>query len=288
MKVFISADIEGVSGIVSWFQCGRADGEHPDFAFARQMMTHDVNAAIRGARAGGATDIVVKDSHGNSKNLLLGQLSSFHSNTARDVRLVSGHGGAKMDGMMVGIDETFDCAMLIGYHAMAGTLNGVLEHTITGRVHRLWINDMPAGEIGLSAGVAGSYGVPIVTVSSDAAGAAEAEKLLPGVSAAVVKRGEGRYMGECLPLSETGPAIEAAARKGMEQAMHQKPWRPEEPCAIRIEFNRSEEADYAARLLGVKRLDAYTVEYQGKNFMEAHQAAWSMFAMGGLGAKSDE
>ena len=244
-------------------------------------MTHDVNAAIRGARKAGATDIVIKDSHGNSKNLLLNQLEP-------GVRLVSGHGCMFADGMMVGINDSFDCAMLIGYHAMAGTMNGIMEHTVTGQIHRMKINGMPAGEIALSAGVAGSYGVPIVCVSSDAAGVAEAEKLINGISTAVVKTGLARYMGECLDPSQTAPLIEAAAEKGCRSAKQVKPWKASASVHISIEFNRSEECDYAARLNGVERTDAYTVEFTGKDYAEAHRVAWSIFAMGGNGSGSGD
>src|SRR5277367_1350336 len=108
MRVYISADIEGITGLVSWSQCSRPDGNSYDYPFARRMMTHDVNAAVRGARKGGATDIVIKDSHGNSKNLLIDELES-------GVHLVSGH-GCGIDGMMEGIDAAFDAAMLVGYH----------------------------------------------------------------------------------------------------------------------------------------------------------------------------
>ena len=281
MRVYISADIEGITGLVSWSQCGRPDGKHFDYPFAREMMTHDVNAAIRGARAAGATDIVVKDSHGNSKNLILKDLEP-------GVRLVSGHGASKVDGMMVGIDDSFDAAMLIGYHAMAGTLGGIMEHTVTGWVHRMWINGKPAGEIALSAGVAGSYGVPVVCVTSDKAGAAEAIDLVPALSTAVVKTGEGRYMGECLHPSEACGVIEKAAEMGCRAANEIKPWIPDAPVTVTVEANRAEQADYAARMLGVVRKDAYTVEWTGKTYREAHQVAWTIFAMGGVGTDSGE
>ena len=156
MKVFISADIEGVTGMVAWSQCGRPNSEHFDFRWAREMMTHDINAAIRGCRAAGATEIVVKDSHGNSKNLLVSDLED-------GVSLVSGT-GSHVDGMMTGIDDSFDACMLVGYHGMAGTLHGIMEHTISGQVHRMWLNGMPAGEIAMSTGLAGHYGVPLVMV----------------------------------------------------------------------------------------------------------------------------
>lgn len=280
MRVYISADIEGVTGLVSWSQCGRPDGNHFDYRWARERMTADVNAAIRGAVDAGATSVVVKDSHGNSKNLILSDLDPI-------AELVSGHGSGT-DGMMMGIDETFDCAMLIGYHAMAGTLHGIMEHTVSGRVHRSWINGMPAGEIAFSAGVAGRYEVPIVAVSSDAAGCAEAADLIPGVSTAVVKFGFGRYMGRCLPAAETEKAIRLAAADGVRRAKKISPWTPEPPVTFKIEFNRTEEADMAAKLVRSHRVDAYTVELTSDTYEEAHRAAWNIIALAGVGAHSDE
>lgn len=276
MKVFISADIEGCSGLISWSQCGRPNSNHYDYAYARERMTADVNAAIRGAKAAGATEIVVKDSHGNSKNLLAHQLES-------GTQLISGHGSSQ-GGMMAGIDRSFACAMLIGYHAMAGTRGGIMEHTLTGRVHRMWVNDMPAGEIALSTAVAGCVDVPIVCVTSDAAGCAEAKELLPHVETAVVKEGFGRYMGRLIHPDQTAVLIEEAARRGLENASSVDPWLPEVPITVRIEFNRTEETDSAARLLGVRRLDGYTVEVSGDSWAQVHQAAWMVVGVGEYGA----
>lgn len=300
MKVYISVDIEGVTGLVSWSQCSRPDGKSFDYLFARRMMTHDLNAAIRGARAAGAAEIVVKDSHGNSKNLLIEDLEP-------GVRLVSGHGSG-IDGMMMGIDETFDAAFLVGYHAMAGTAAGVMEHTITGGIHRLSVNGEPCGEMGLSIGVAGRYGVPVVLVTSDWAGCEEAVNLLPDVTTVSVKRGLGRYMAEMLHPSETGPKIEAAAERALRglrsapsgapalpantqpglvaqnelvrpQAPTPQPFRWHEPTHIAIEFNRSEEADMCAKLPMVHRTNGYTVEGTFATYEEAHQAVWCCVPM---------
>jgi D-amino peptidase len=278
VKVYISADIEGVTGVVSWSHCGRADGNHYDFPFARRMMTNDVNAAIRGAKASGATKIVIKDSHGNSKNLLIDELEP-------GVSLVSGHGGGT-DGMMVGVDGSFDAAILVGYHAMAGTARGIMEHTITGNVHRLQINGMPCGEIALSAGVAGRYGVPLVFISSDEAGCAEAEGLIPGIRTVPVKKGLARYMGECLPPDQTGPLIEQGVEAALAQRSDVKTWVPDEPTTITVEFNRSEEADFCSRLFFAKRLDAYTMEVEFDSYELAHQACWNLMAMSSQGIAS--
>lgn len=281
MKVYISVDIEGITGLVSWSQCSRPDGKSFDYAFARRMMTHDLNAAIRGARSAGATEILIKDSHGNSKNLLIEDLEP-------GVRLVSGH-GSRTDGMMQGIDATFDAAILIGYHAMAGTLGGVMEHTITGGVHRLFVNTQECGEMGLSAGVAGAYGVPIVAVSSDAAGCAEASALIPGVATAATKTGYGRYMADLKHPSETGPEIEAAVLDGLRRRAEITPVAWAEPTQIRVEFNRTEEADMGAKLLaGPPRVDGYTFEGTYPTYPEAHRMVWNLMAMSFEGIDSQK
>lgn len=272
MDVYISADIEGITGLVSWSQCSRPDGGSFDYAFARRMMSHDVNAAVRGARRGGAERVLIKDSHGNSKNLLIDDLEP-------DVELVSGH-GSLTDGMMVGVDASFGCAMLVGYHAMAGTLGGIMEHTITGGVHRLWVNGIETGEMGLSAGVAGVYDVPLVMVSSDAAGCAEAATLVEGIETATTKEGYGRYMGRLLHPSETAPLIEAAAERAVRKASEIAPKRYAEPTTIRVEFNRAEEADMGAKLVpNPTRVDGYTLEGTFGSYAEAHRFAWNLMAM---------
>ncbi|MCG9894028.1 MAG: M55 family metallopeptidase, partial [Fimbriimonadaceae bacterium] len=199
MRVYISADIEGCTGVVSWGQAGGPRDSSFDWDFARRMMTHDVNAAIRGAREGGATRILVKDSHNSSKNLLIDQLEP-------GVQLISGTGAGR-DGMMTGVAEGFDLAFLVGYHGMSGTQAGVMEHTITGAVHRFWVNGVETGEIGMSAFAAGTKGVPVGLIVSDAAGCAEAQSLIPGIQGAITKVGLGRYMARLLHPSETGPEI---------------------------------------------------------------------------------
>lgn len=275
MKVYISADIEGITGLVSWSQCGRPDGKSFDFAFARRMMSHDVNAAIRGVRAAGATKIVVKDSHGNSKNLLIDDLEP-------GIELVSGHGSGT-DGMMMGIDDSFDAALLVGYHGMAGTLAGIMEHTISGGVHRMWVNGVLTGEMGLSAGVAGRFGVPLVMVSSDDAGCQEAAELVPGVVTATTKYGFGRYMGRLIHPSETGPAIERAAEEGIRKLGSIQPKRYDEPTHVKIEFNRSEMADMCAKLVTISHVDAYTVEGTYSSYIDAHKVVWNLLALSGVG-----
>lgn len=242
-------------------------------------MTHDVNAAIRGARAAGATQVVVKDSHGSMKNLLIDQLEE-------GTELVSGTGSGT-DGMMQGIDSSFDAAILVGYHGMAGTQAGIMEHTYTGGCHRLMVNGRPAGEIALSVGTAGRYGVPIVAVTSDEAGCAEAADLITGVCTYTTKFGFGRYMGRLLHPSETGKGIEETARRAVASSQSIAPLVIEAPVRITIEYNRSEDADICSTLVGVSRLDAFKCEAVFDDYASAQQGTVNMLELGGLGSNAN-
>jgi D-amino peptidase len=266
MRVYISADMEGITGLVSWAQCGQPKGDFYDFAFARRMMSHDVNAAVRGARAAGATEVVVKDSHGVMKNMLIDGLEE-------GIQLIQGTGFGATDGMMQGVgDGKFDAAILVGYHAMAGTARGIMEHTWTGGIHRVWINGREVGEMGLSMGVAAQYGVPIVAVTSDVAGTKEAKAFIPGIHVAATKEGFGRYSGRLLHPSETAPLIETAVKAGVTDRAKIKPIVYSTPVTMAIEFNRSEQADLCDNVSVVDRKDGYTLEGKFKSFADAHAA----------------
>lgn len=279
MKIYISADIEGISGLVAWSQCGRPTSDHFDFRWARERMTADVNAAIRGARRAGATEVVVKDSHGNSKNLLIDMLEP-------GTRLVTGH-GSRFDGMMVGIDNTFDAALLIGYHAMAGTQGAIMEHTISDRIHRMWINGRLMGEQGLSAITAGQYDVPIVAISSDDKGCNELEGLVPNVATADVKTGYGRYMGQAKHPSQTEDLIERACHDGVSRRNEIAPFKLDSPFEVRIEFNMTAEADMASRCPGAERIDGYEVMRTSSVWEDLHRSIWTMVTLASAGADSN-
>ncbi len=276
MRVYISADIEGVTGVVSWKQCGSPSAEHYDWAFARRMMTHDVNAAIRGAIAGGATRVVVKDSHNTGKNLLISDLEP-------GTELISGTGAGDL-GMMEGVDQGFDVAFLVGYHAMAGTGYGIMEHTISGRVHRFWVNGEEWGEQRMSATAAAACGVPLALVVSDDKGCAEAHTWGGDLMHSfVTKYGMGRYMGRLLHPSVTGEGIQAAAQAAMSAAGKSPALPLPETNHLRLEVNRSEEADAVAQLADWHRRDGYTVEWEGEGgWPAAHIAARRAMAVMGL------
>lgn len=276
MNVFISVDIEGVTGIVSWDASEQASSECYDWPFARRMMTHDVNAAIRGARSAGADRIVVKDSHGNCKNLLIDELEP-------GVELISGWNGASDHYMMQGIQEgDFGCAFLIGYHAMAGA-HGTMEHAMSGSLHRLWMNGLEVGEMALSAALAGEYGVPLVLVTSDEDGCAEAQAQFPGVKVRAVKAGLTRFMARLKHPSITGPEIESEAMAAVLGARSVAPFKVGGPVSLKVQFKETNIADLASSLVGAQRVDGYTVEVHAPTFLEAHQKICNVFSLGAQG-----
>ena len=278
MKVYISVDIEGATGIVSFSQCGRPSSEHYDYGFARRMLTHDVNAAIRGARQAGATEIVVKDAHATCKNLLIDELEP-------GTQLISGYGSGK-DGMMDGIDQSFDAAFLVGYHGMAGAMYALMDHALIGGLHQFWINDRLAGEIAVSAAVAGFYGVPTVLVTSDQIACAEAKNDVPGIHTYTTKEGLGRFMGKLKHPSETGPGIESASFQAMQKVANIEPYVINGAVTMRATFRTVEEADLPSQIENVARPDAYTLEWTRANFMAAHRAAISVFNLSMRGRQS--
>lgn len=274
MNVFISTDIEGITGIVSWDASGGPDGSHYDWPFARRMYNHDINAAIRGARAAGAKRVVVKDSHGSCRNLLVDELEP-------GTELISGWPGASGMYMVQGIEaDRFDALFLIGYHAMAGTERAVLEHALSGTVHRFWMNGEEVGEMAVSAALAGELGVPTVLVTSDDAGCREADAQIPGVQTYVTKTAMARFTAQLKHPSETGPGIEAAAKKALAGLGSRKALAVTTPVSMRAQFKEVHVADLAASLDYAVRLDAYTVEVIGDTVRQAHSRICNVFSLG--------
>lgn len=269
MRVFVSTDIEGITGLVSFSQCGGPTADRYDWAFARRMYSHDLNAAVRGARAAGATKVVVKDAHGACKNLLVEDLEP-------EVELISG-AGPTPEGMMEGIDPSFDAAILLGYHAMAGMERGLMDHALVGGVHRFWLNDEEAGEILVSAMAAWECGVPLVAVTGDDAACEEAHQHVPGVRTYATKSSYGRYMAKLNHPSVTGAGIQEAVRLGISDP----PAVPTLPAetTMRAQFRTTTETELAADLTDVRRIDGYTLEWTCRSFKEAHRLAYAVFAL---------
>ena len=256
-KVFISADMEGISGISGSDQLSAAGAEYNR---SRQLMAGDVNAAIRGARAGGATEIVVNDSHGTMRNLRLEDLEP-------GARLVS-H-SFKKSGMMETLDESFDGVIFIGYHAQAGTPTGVFAHTGSGVVRDVRVNGRSLGEGGLNTMVAAWYGVPVVLVTGDDVAVKQVAAVAAGVRTVTVKRAINQRAVELRPLDEVRKEIETAAREAVAGSKKAAP-RREGTYAVEVQFNDTAIPEVAANLPGFERPAPDTIAFSADSMPRAY------------------
>jgi D-amino peptidase len=256
-KVFISADMEGISGISGSDQLSASGAEYNR---SRKLMADDVNAAIRGARAAGATPIVVNDSHGSMRNLRLEDLDE-------GVQLIS-H-SFKRHGMMEGLDETFDAVIFIGYHAKADSPRGLFAHTGSGIVRDVRVNGQSLGEGGLNTMVAAWYGVPVVLVTGDDAAVAEVGTIATGARRVAVKRAINQRATELRPLNDVRRDIEAAAREGVAGATRFQP-RREPAYRVEIQFRETLIPQIAEILPQIERPTADTLQFTAPEMPRAY------------------
>lgn len=251
MKIYISADMEGVGGIVSYEQI---DSNFPAYQKARNQMNKEIKAAVSGALAGGADEVIVNDAHDNMQNLLPELLN-------RRARLISGAG--KPLSMVQGI-EGADASIFLGYHAMAGTDKAVLDHTFSGKIYRLYINGKETGETGFNAAIAGYYQVPVLMVSGDAALSREAIEFLPEVSTVVVKEAIGRTSAQCIPTNEVcsiiSHEVHQCVSKFKSGIRKIPPLVIESPVELKVELITTEMADLAKIVPGFTKINGRTVQ----------------------------
>jgi D-amino peptidase len=262
MKVFMSVDMEGISGICHPDEVmpGR-----PGYEYGRKMMAADVNAAIDGALEAGATEIVVADSHDGMRNLPLHELA-----LDKPVRLISGV--MRQNEMVEGLDSSFDAALFIGYHARAGDPIGILSHTYAPKqFHKVEVNGAEVGEAQINAGVAGCFGVPVAMLSGDQALKAEASRFLGDVPVAVVKRAIDRMSAEFLNQSESLRRIREAASEGLRNLGQRSPYRFETPATMRIAMVNATQANLVATIPGTKRGDGTDVFFEHADFREIYR-----------------
>lgn len=263
MKVLISVDIEGVSGAVA---LNHTASNHSEYQRFRKIMTAEANAAIEGALAGGADQIVVNDSHGSMTNILIEELNPV-------AELISG--SPKPFGMMQGIGEDIDAVMLIGYHASAGTSGAVISHTNTGSVQEVRLNGQVVGEAGFNAAVAGAYGAPVVLVAGDRAVTEEVRELLGAdVETVAVKEGITWTSARCLNPEVTRKRIREAAERALSRPV--KPYIVQPPITVRATFQLPIHGDMAALVPGSRRLDGCTLEWTGPDMQAVHAAFRAM------------
>jgi D-amino peptidase len=260
MRIFISADMEGLAGVVGDEQRSR---KGQDYQMARRWMAQEVNAAVEGAIKTGAKEFVVTDAHAGAINLALPDL---HEKAA----LIGGSN--RPLSMMEGIQEGFDAAFFIGYHAMRGTQNACMDHTYSeARIMTVKFNGTPYGEIGINARVAGHFGVPVVLVSGVDKTAAEAKAFLGPVQAVTVKKAIGRGAAKSLSQAKVHQLLRLGAQKALKDLSRYKPLILPPPVEMEVDFVGTQQADRAQLLPEVERAGPRTVRAQGANFLEIYR-----------------
>ncbi|GEC10488.1 D-aminopeptidase DppA [Streptomyces spinoverrucosus] len=252
MQVYISADMEGVTGLVA-AQDVQAGGQ--DYQHGRAMMTEDVNAAVRGALAAGATRVLVNDAHSTMRNLLVDQLYP-------EAELVRGK--PKRMGMLEDLDPEFDAVLCVGYHSRAGAL-GVLSHSYMGHeIEDMWLDDRPMGEIGFAHATATALGVPVVMLSGDDVACAEMTAWDAEVVTVPVKYARDRFSARLRPAAEARKAIEEAAAEGVRRAAFQpRPSPDESPATLAVRWQSASVAAQLEAIPGVTLRDSRTVQVTG-------------------------
>ncbi|MGQ9618312.1 MAG: M55 family metallopeptidase [Candidatus Aminicenantia bacterium] len=258
LKVFISADMEGISGIVHSEQVSQ-DGR--DYNMARKWMAEDVNAAVEGALEAGAHEIIANDSHGSMRNIIP---TDLHHKAI----LISG--SPKPLSMMQGIDESFSACIFIGYHSKAGTESSILDHTYSGAsIYSIKINRVEMPELGINALIAGYFNVPVVFVSGDSEVCKQAKNILGDkIVVVAVKEGFGRTSAKLLPMDEARKKIKEGVKEALKNLSIFKPFKLSSPFNFEIEFLYSSQAEMAELIPGVKRIGGRKVSFSTKDFIE--------------------
>ena len=257
LKVYISADMEGIAGVVSGEQLGKEGFEYERF---RGFMTNEVLAAIEGARAAGATEILVSDSHGNGQNLLIERFP-------KDVQIV--RSWPRPLAMMQGIDASFDAVLFVGYHASTTSAEGVRAHTMSSaNLADVRLNGVSVPEAGLNAAIAGHYKVPVAMISGDDAAVKEAQTLLGPIEGAVVKWNYGFHSARTLTPEASCDRIREAAKTALGRLSGMKPYALTTPVTLDVRFKNYRPAEVLAYLPIVERTDAHAIRFKGKDMLE--------------------
>lgn len=280
MRVYLSVDMEGIAGVVHEDQTNPTDPRcAAEYGRFRRLMTLETNAAVEGALAGGASRVLVNDSHWSMRNLIAEELHPA-------AELLSG--GPKTWSMMEGIELGWDLAAFIGYHAKAGTQNAVLDHTYSDRILDVRLNGRSVGELGINAALAGSFGVPVALISGDRALAEEARALMgDGVPrTVVVKEAVSRHAARSVAPEKAQLMICEAMRDVVARTAKGDPvGRPHvvaSPTSVEIDFAMTSHADHAAMGPGYERKGPRTVGFRSGDYRDVYRAFRAMFNLGGV------
>ena len=257
LKIYISADMEGVVGVVTGDQLGPSGFEYGRF---REFMTREVLAAIDAAKAAGATEVLVSDSHGNGENILIEMLPE-------DVMLVRSWPRPLM--MMQGIDETFDAAIFLGYHSGTHNTEGVRAHTISSaRLADVRLNGRSVPEAGINAAIAGHFGVPVIMISGDDASVQEAQELIGDIEGAVVKWNYGFHSARTLTPAAAYKLIAEKVTAAIARLDSFEPFVVSAPVALEVRFKSYRPAQIMSYLSIVEQVDSHTIRYIGNTIVD--------------------
>ena len=267
MRVHVISDMEGVAGIVKWQQVSGGEKLYDE---GRVLYTEEINAAVRGAKAAGATEIVVMDCHG------AGGAYDFNSLVPQlldpDCEYVVQQEWTEYTGFL---ESGCDAALFVGMHAMAGAADGVLSHTVSGQAwQNLRFNGTPVGETGINAALCGQWGVPVVLVTGDRAVCAEGRELLgDGLTTVEVKEGLGRFSARMKTPQRARELIEDGAKKALSDLSAVVPYDPGRPCEIEIDFTSADRLQEYANRKGVEVTGSRSITIRGDDWW----SAWSSF-----------
>lgn len=272
MKLLLSCDMEGISGVVDW---EHVDPSHREYERFRRLMTGDVNAVVRGAFDAGADEVIVADGHEFGRNLLIEEL---------DPRSVLNCGSPSPLALVQGADLGVAAALFVGFHARYGAPEALLCHTWSGATRNLWLNDILVGETGLAAAVCGHFGAPVIFVSGDDKVCAEAAEILGPVETAAVKRALGRQSAECLPLEKARALLYQASRRAVTRLKTgdrvPAPYRVAAPVRMVVELMEPAMMPRLENLPGT-RLDDTRIQYTAPDILDAYRLFREYNQLGG-------
>jgi len=265
VRVHVISDMEGVAGIVRWQQVSSGEDMYEE---GRRLYTEEINAAVRGAKAAGATEVVVMDCHGAGKGHMFNSLipDMLHADCEYVVQ-------DEWTAYTEFLERGCDAAVFIGMHARAGTLDGVMNHTVSGRSwNNLSFNGTLVGETGINAALCGTWGCPVVLVTGDEAVCREARELLgDGLRTVAVKRGLGAKSARHVAPLRARELIEEATRDALIARHEMQPYDPGRPCEIRVEYKLTGVVEKLRRVPDVEIVDARTVVARGDDWWSAWQ-----------------
>ncbi len=257
LKIYISIDMEGLTGVVTDQQLGPSGFEYQRF---RQFMTDELLAAIEGARAAGATEILVSDSHGNGQNVFIEQLPD-------NIQIV--RSWPRPLGMMAGIDETFDGAVFIGYHSSTTNKRGVRAHTMSStNITDVKLNGISVPEAVINAAIAGHFGVPVIMISGDDAIVEEARSHLGDIEGAVVKWAISFHSARTMTPAAGASLIREKVKTAVARLAEFKPYLLDGDITFDVSLKHYRPVELLGYLPVVERIDSHTIRYVGEDMVD--------------------